>query len=89
MFNKILIARFGTAGAFASSTLGAIFGHRRALDIAQMRDGNDDFLLFDHFFNADLAIGIADLRTARITKFIPYFGEFLFDDFPPKGIAFQ
>ncbi len=70
MGDVILFARRHAGAAFAAAALHAIFGDRRALDVAGMGDGDRDILALDQRFVFDLDIGIDQFGQPRSCEFV-------------------
>ena len=68
--DEILVARRHAGAALAAAALHAIFGQRRALDIAGMGDGDRDILALDQRFVLDLDIGVDQFGLARGGEFV-------------------
>ena len=67
--DEILVARRHAGAALAAAALHAIFGQRRALDIAGMGDGDRHVLALDQRFVLDLDIGVDQFGLARRGEF--------------------
>jgi hypothetical protein len=65
--------------AAPAAPLGAIERERRALDIAAVRDGDEDVLFDDQVFDREVALGLDNLRAAFVGEFLAYIGELLGD----------
>ncbi len=63
--DEILVARRHAGAAFAAAALHAIFGERRALDVAGMGDGDGDVLALDQRLVLDLDFGVDQFGLAR------------------------
>ncbi len=63
--DEILVARRHARAALAAAPLRAIRRERHALDVALVRDGDDDVLALDQVLVLDLALDVDDLGLAR------------------------
>ena len=70
--DEILFVRRHAGAALAAAALHAVFGERRALDVAAMRDGDGHVLALDQVFVFDLDLGIDDLGLARRGEFVAH-----------------
>ena len=67
--DEILLARRHAGAALAAAALHAIFGERRALDVAGMGDGDGDILALDQRLVFDLDFGVDQFGLARRGEF--------------------
>ena len=63
--DEILLAHLHAAAALAAAPLRAIGRERHALDVAEMRDGDDHVLALDQVLVLDLGLLLGDLGAAR------------------------
>ncbi len=67
--DEILLARRHAGAALAAAALHAIFGERRALDVAGVGDGDRHILALDQRFVLDLDFGVDEFGQARRREF--------------------
>src|SRR5699024_3933411 len=60
MLHKISIPRPGSFRPFSTSTLDSVFIRFGSLDVSEMRDRNDHFLIRDQIFYTDLSVCKSD-----------------------------
>ena len=70
MGDEIFVARRHAGAALAAAALHAVFGQRRALDVAGMGDGDGDILALDQRLVFDLDLGFDDFGLARRGEFV-------------------
>ncbi len=89
MFDEVRISCFASLGALASPSLLSEFIRARSLNIAEMRNRNDDFFIGDHIFNGNFSIGKGDYRFALIAVVIFNFQQFLFQDITTSALILE
>ena len=75
--------------ALAAAPLGTIQRDRVSLDVAGVRDRDDDFFLGDQIFEADLGLFLHDLRLAVVLVCFTELGQLVLDDRPHQRFARQ
>ena len=83
--DEILVPRRHAGAAFAAAALHAIFGQRRALDIAGMGDGDGHILALDQRFVFDFDFGVDQFGLARRGELVADRVEFVRDDLQARG----
>ncbi len=78
VFNEILIARVAAFSTHTTTGLSAVFAQRSAFDVAEMRDGDNHWVIGVEVFCIHLCARIHNLRTSFITVFVSHFYEFVF-----------
>ena len=78
--DEILLAHLHAAAAFAAAPLRAIGRERHALDVAEMRDGDDHVLALDQVLVLDLALLLGDHGAARRGEFLFHRRQLVLDD---------
>ena len=68
--DEILVARLHAGAALAAAPLRPIGRQRHALDVAEVRDGDDHVLALDQVLVVDLALLIGDHGAARGGEFV-------------------
>src|SRR5262249_55229007 len=64
----VLLARLHADEAFAAPALLAIRLECRALDVAGVRRGDDDVLVFDQVFDTEVACGFSEVRATGVAE---------------------
>ncbi len=78
--DEILLAHLHAAAAFAAAPLRAIGRERHALDVAEMRDGDDHVLALDQVLVLDLAFLLGDHGAPRRGEFRFQLRQLVLDD---------
>ena len=78
--DEILVARLHAGAALAAAALRPVGRERHALDVAEMRDGDDHVLALDQVLVLDLAFLIDDHGAARRGEVLLHIGELVLDD---------
>ena len=78
--DEILVARRHAGAAAAAAPLRAVGRERHALDVAAVRDGDDDVLALDQVLVLDLALDVDDLGAPRGGELGLDAGELVLDD---------
>ena len=68
VFDEVLVAGAAATGALTTAVLHLVLGQRRALDVAEVRDGDDHLLVGDGVLHAELGRAVLDGRTALVTE---------------------
>ena len=88
--DKVRIAGTGTPGTFAAPVLHLVFRQAGALDVAQVRKGDDHGIVGNHILNPEIGrTGIFDLAQPFIPVLCLDFQHFVFDDLHLHGFVGQ
>ena len=86
-FDEILLVGLGADDALAAALLGAVGGDGRALDEAEVRDGDDAALVGDDVLHAQLTGVVDDLGAAGRGVFVAELDEFRLDQREQPGLV--
>ena len=89
MLDEIFVARRTPLGAYAAAVLRAVFGQRRTLDIAHVRDGDDHLVVGIEIFGIELLRSVDDLRAAFVAVLLLHLEQFVLDDLHLKRLALE
>ena len=78
--HRVLLTGGDALLAHAALTLSGVFGHRRALDVAVLRQGEDALLLLDQVLDVQLVLHILDLGLAVVAELVGNGGQLLLED---------
>lgn len=80
MLDEVLVAGIAAFGSDSSAVLCAEFGKRGALDIAEVRYGDDHLVVGIEIFGIEVACLVVYVGAALIAVFFAYLDEFVFDE---------
>ena len=80
MFDEVLVARGAALGTHSAAMLRAVFGQRRALDVAHVRDGDDHVVVGVEILGIELLRSIDDLRAALVAVLLLDLQQLVLDD---------
>ena len=80
VFDEVGVASGGALRALAATALYTVFGQRGALDVTEVRDGDDHGVVGDDVLHTELTGGGHDLGAAGIAIFLFDDQQFVLDD---------
>ncbi len=80
VLDEIFVAGGAALGADAAAALRAVFGQRGTLDVAEVRDRDDNVLIRVEVFRVEIFRGGSDLGAARVAVFFLEVAELVLDD---------
>src|SRR5690606_20484843 len=89
VFQEILVARGASPASLAATALGAELRKGRALDVAQVADGDHHRFIGDEVLHAHVAAGMHDLRAALIAVLVADLQGLVLDDPIPQALVGQ
>ena len=87
LVDEVLVARVHRARPAPAAPLRAVLGDGHPLDVAEVRDGDDDLLVGDQVGDVDLALLRDDLRAALVAVAVANFLKLVGDDLLHHGGA--
>ena len=89
MFYEVLIAGFGTFGAYPTTVLCTEFAQRRTLDVAHVRDGDNHLVVGVEVFGVEFLGRIHDFGAALVAVFFFHLDEFVLNDLAAELVVHQ
>ena len=80
VFDEVFIARIASLRAFAATVLCTVFGQGGTLDVAEMRNGDNHFVVRVVVLNADLGGIVLDVRAAFVAEAFFNVSQLFFDN---------
>ena len=80
MLDEVLVARGAALGPHAAAVLRAVFGQRRALDVAHVRNGDHHVVVGIEILGIELLRSVDDLRAAFVAVLLLDLQQLVLDD---------
>jgi hypothetical protein len=89
VLDEVVLVGLGADDALAAAFLRAVFGDGRALDEAEVGDGDDAALVGDDVLHAELALGVDDLGAAGRGVLCLHLEQLLLDQGEELGLGVE
>ena len=80
LVDDVVLFKVDARHALAATLLGAIGGHRDALDVAGVGDGHDHVLVGNQIFDVQVLLDMADLGAALVAELLGNLAHLFLDD---------